>query len=119
MRHKDVLGRVGEEVAARMLRDAGVTILDRNWRCPRGELDIVASDQSTLIFCEVKTRASALFGDPAEAVDPTKASRLRLLGAMWLIAHPGGRWADIRFDVVSVLKAPGTPAKVRHIRGAI
>ncbi|MDT5371992.1 MAG: putative endonuclease [Mycobacterium sp.] len=119
MGDKDVLGQVGEAVAARVLGDAGLEVIDRNWRCARGEIDIVASDGSTLIFCEVKTRSSRMFGDPLEAVHPIKAMRLRLLACMWLADHPGGRWGDIRFDVISVLKAPGVAARVRHVRGAI
>ncbi len=64
MRAKDAVGRYGEEVAARFLLDAGLTVLERNWRCRGGELDIVATDGSALVFVEVKTRSSARFGSP-------------------------------------------------------
>ena len=62
MRAKDALGRFGEEVAAEHLRLQGLQILARNWRCPTGELDIVARDGSSLVICEVKTRRSTAFG---------------------------------------------------------
>jgi putative endonuclease len=119
MRNKDALGRVGEAIAARMLQDAGMQVIESNWRCARGELDIVAREGPILVFCEVKTRSSVTFGDPSEAVGATKAARLRTLGALWLETHPGGGWAEIRFDVVSVLMRPGTRAQVRHLKGVL
>ncbi|MCL2781483.1 MAG: YraN family protein [Actinomycetia bacterium] len=85
MRAKDAVGRYGEDVAARHLADAGLTILARNWRCADGELDIVARDGPALVFCEVKTRRSVAFGDPSEAVGAVKAARLRRLALRWLI----------------------------------
>ena len=72
MRVKDAVGRFGEQVAVEHLQDAGVTILDRNWRCREGELDIVARDGDTLVFVEVKTRSSSAFGLPAGAVSARK-----------------------------------------------
>jgi putative endonuclease len=117
VRVKDAVGRYGEQVAARHLEDAGMTILDRNWRCAEGEIDIVASDGDTLVVCEVKTRSGLAFGDPAEAVVPAKAARLRRLALRWLASHGLG-WRDLRFDVVTVLRrAEGGPL-VRHLRGA-
>lgn len=121
MRAKDALGRYGEEVAARHLVDAGLTIVARNWRCADGELDIVARDGDVLVFCEVKTRTSTAFGDPSEAVGGVKAARLRRLALRWLAEQRAGEasfWPELRFDVVSVLRAPRGPARVRHLRGA-
>ena len=117
MRLKDQLGRYGERIAAQVLLDSGLRIIDTNWRCPRGEIDIIACSGRTLVICEVKTRTSAGFGDPAEAVNATKAARLRMLATQWL-SEQTASWADIRFDVVSVLREPTGPARVRHLRGA-
>lgn len=117
MRVKDAVGRFGEDVAARELESAGLRILDRNWRCADGEIDIVAADGDTLVICEVKTRSGLGFGDPAEAVVAAKAARLRRLALRWLAAHEL-TWAELRFDVVTVLRrADGGPV-VRHLRGA-
>lgn len=116
MRAKDVLGAYGEDLAARYLRLSGLTVLERNWRCPAGEIDLVVVDGDVLVFCEVKTRSGSAFGRPEEAVVRQKAERLRGLALRWLAAHPG-RWREVRFDVVSVLWSPDAPA-VDHIRGA-
>jgi putative endonuclease len=91
-------------------------VVDRNWRCRRGELDIVALDGRTIVFCEVKTRRTATFGAPAEAVGPAKVRRLRALAAAWLTEHPDVR-GEVRFDVVCVLPQPSGPALVEHLRG--
>jgi putative endonuclease len=118
MRVKDAVGRFGEELAARHLQAAGLTLLDRNWRCRSGELDIVAADGDAIVFVEVKTRSGNGFGTPAEAVTARKLARLRRLAAQWLAEQPDGRrWADVRFDVVAVVRlAPGGP-RVEHLRG--
>lgn len=117
MRAKDAVGAYGERVAARHLTDAGLVVLDRNWRCPHGELDIVARDGPTLVFCEVKTRRGDQFGTPAEAVVATKARRIRRLATLW-IAASGLRPPEIRFDVLSVRARRSGPAHVEHLRGA-
>src|SRR5689334_23085538 len=87
-RATDAVGAYGERVAVRALEAAGMRVLDRNWRCRRGELDIVALDGRTIVFCEVKTRRTASFGAPAEAVGPAKVRRLRALAAAWLAENP-------------------------------
>jgi putative endonuclease len=117
VRAKDAVGRYGEDVAARHLLDAGLEILARNWRCREGEIDIVAREHGALVFCEVKTRSSELFGLPAEAVTRRKADRLRRLAYLWLQDNPQ-RVSDIRFDVVSVLRSSAGAAAVDHIRAA-
>lgn len=78
------LGRYGEEVAARRLAHEGLHILERNWRCAEGELDIVALDGDTLAICEVKTRSEHAFQQPTEGIDRPKADRLRRLAERWL-----------------------------------
>jgi putative endonuclease len=111
------LGSLGERIAATYLTDAGLRVLDRNWRCREGELDIVARDRDALVFCEVKTRRGVGFGLPVEAVDATKQRRLRILGRRWLAAHDEHA-PELRFDVVGVLVRPGRPALVTHLRAA-
>ena len=111
------LGRFGEQVAVSYLTDAGLRVLDRNWRCREGELDIVAREGSALVFCEVKTRRGVGFGHPVEAVTPAKQRRLRVLAQRWLAAHEEHA-RDLRFDVVGVLVRPSRPALVTHLRAA-
>ena len=96
------LGSRGEDAAAAWSEANGYQVLARNWRCRQGELDLVARRGGTVVFCEVKTRTSAAFGAPVEAVTRTKQARLRVLAARWL---EESTWAagEIRFDVVSVL----------------
>ena len=117
MRAKDVLGRFGEEVAARYLVEQGMRVVDRNWRCSVGELDIVAVDGSTLVICEVKTRRTDRFGAPVEAVTAGKAARLRRLAARWLAEHPDAHPVQVRIDVVGVLQPPRGATQVDHRRG--
>ncbi|MEE6272718.1 YraN family protein [Georgenia wangjunii] len=117
---KDAVGAYGERVAAMMLTQAGLEVLERNWRCPEGELDIVARDPAAdeIVFVEVKTRSSARFGHPAEAVVGRKAARLRRLAAAWLAAHDEHA-AGVRIDVVAVWPQPSGPARVEHLRAVV
>ncbi len=111
------LGGHGERIAAAYLSDVGLRVLDRNWRCRDGELDIVAREGNALVFCEVKTRRESGFGHPVEAVTRTKQRRLRTLAQRWLAAHDEHA-PELRFDVVGVLVRPGQPALVTHLRAA-
>lgn len=110
------LGRWGEDVAGRRLTDAGMTVVDRNWRCEAGEVDLVLRDGDVLVFCEVKTRSSAAYGHPLEAVGAAKAQRLRRLAARWLEAHDL-RPVGVRIDVVGVLLRDRGAPEVEHVRG--
>ena len=116
MRAKDALGRHGEDLAAAYLERLGMTIVARNWRCSLGELDVIARDGARLVVCEVKTRSSAQYGAPVEAVTPRKVRRLRRLALRWLdeqqIHVP-----EIRFDVIGILQpAVGRPV-LQHVKG--
>ena len=111
------LGAHGERIAAAYLTRAGLRVLDTNWRCKEGELDIVAREGPALVFCEVKTRRGLGFGHPVEAVTPAKQHRLRLLARRWLASHDEHA-PDLRFDVVGVLIRPARPPLVRHLRAA-
>jgi putative endonuclease len=115
---RDALGRWGEDLAVQHLVAAGLEVLDRNWRCREGELDVVAREpDGTVVFVEVKTRRTAAFGQPSEAVSRAKAARIRTLACRWLLHHPSGG-VPLRFDVVSVVRAPGAAPVVHHLQGA-
>ncbi|MFC7327866.1 YraN family protein [Marinactinospora rubrisoli] len=115
-RHTELLGRRGEDIAAAYLERAGMRVLARNWRCPAGEIDIVARHGGTLVAAEVKTRSSTRFGSPLEAVTAAKRARLRRLVRAWAAGRPES-YARLRVDVLSVLRAPGGRWYVRHHRG--
>lgn len=117
MAAKDAVGRHGEQVAASRLVALGWEVLDRNWRCPLGELDIVAVDHGCVVAVEVKTRRTATFGSPLEAVTPAKMARLRKLLAAWLSSQSRS-FTDVRIDVVGVTLPPAGAAQVEHVRGA-
>jgi putative endonuclease len=110
------LGEYGERLAERYLRDHGLAVVDRNWRCARGEIDLVVRDGDCLVFCEVKTRRSERFGAPVEAVDRRKAARLRRLASAWLQAHDEHP-RRIRIDVIGILRPLDGPVRVRHVQG--
>jgi len=122
---KDILGRTGEELAAQALTANGIEILDRNWRCKRGqhgqrgELDIVAREGASLIAVEVKTRSSIRFGTPAAGISQSKVKRMQRLFGQWLSEHktelPPVK--ELRLDAVAVLLEPGTDPIIEHIRG--
>lgn len=97
------LGARGEDLAAAWYVAAGYEVVARNWRCRIGELDLILRRGPTYVFCEVKTRTSAAFGAPQEAVTRTKQLRLRSLAAQWLQDAAPARAADLRFDVACVL----------------
>jgi putative endonuclease len=118
------LGSYGERMAARYLTDRGLDVLEQNWRCNLGEIDIVARDGGCLVVCEVKTRRSTTFGQPIEAVDHRKLARLRRLAAAWLAERrsagsPVAGVAGIRVDVVGVLRPRRAPCRIEHVVGAL
>jgi putative endonuclease len=80
-------------------------VVERNWRCELGEIDLVAVHERLLVVVEVKARATDRYGSPALAVDERKQRRLRRLAAQWLVEHPEHRRNDVRFDVVAVTGA--------------
>lgn len=109
------LGAYGEEVAARYLIGHGLTLLDRNWRCAQGEIDLVLTDGRVVVVCEVKTRAVAQgAGTPHEALTPTKAARLQRLAQLWIGEHGLGE-IDVRVDLVAVLRPDRGRAVVEHV----
>jgi putative endonuclease len=95
-------------LAARWYEARGYTVVDRNWRCREGEIDLVLARGTTIVICEVKTRSSTAYGTPAEAVTRTKQLRLRRLAVRWVDAHEV-RPSSLRFDVAGVV---GTTVEV-------
>jgi putative endonuclease len=93
-----------------------MVLLDRNWRCDAGEIDLVLRDGQVLVVCEVKTRSSVAFGSPVEGVTEQKAERLRRLADRWL-EHRGIRPREVRLDLVGVLVPRSGPPEVEHVRG--
>ncbi|MDV2475885.1 YraN family protein [Rhodococcus zopfii] len=109
------LGALGEDLAAEFLESIGMTVLERNWRCRYGELDLIARDGAVLVFVEVKTRTGLGYGSPAEAVTQAKADRIRRLAGLWL-AGQETRWRRIRVDVVTVLVGESSAPMITHLK---
>jgi putative endonuclease len=116
MHAKDVLGRDGEQAAARYLERSGLRILARNWRCSEGEIDIVAAERRALVVCEVKTRSSTRYGTPIEAITRTKQRRLRRLAVCWLAAN-GVLFDEVRIDAIGLTRDPAGGFTIEHVRG--
>jgi putative endonuclease len=114
MAAKDELGRRGEELAAAHLIAQGYRLLDRNWRCEIGEIDLVLEHGPETVFVEVKTRSGTGYGHPFEAVTVVKLARLRRLASLWCERHGAARRA-IRIDAVSVLASPGGAPVIEHL----
>lgn len=109
------VGRAAETFAARWLQARGLHILARRYRCPDGEIDIVARDRRTIVVVEVKARTSAAFGAPEESVDRIKRKRLRAAARHYLWASGLGG-CPVRFDVLAIAVTDGraTPRWIRH-----
>lgn len=113
------LGRWGESFAARHLQQAGYCVVERNYRCPEGEIDIVARLGSQWVFVEVKTRRGDRYGAPEDAVTAAKAARLLRIGESYLQEH---QLVDVnwRVDVVAVeLDRAGALLRIDHIENAV
>ena len=121
MNARAAFGRYGEELAARSLTEAGMTVLERNWRCPHrerhGEIDILAADGDALVVCEVKSRTEGGGEHPMAAVTARKTERLRRLAECWLADHGGPPPGGVRIDVVGVVLPARGAARVEHVRG--
>ncbi len=115
------LGRIGEQLAAEHLSRRGFEIVERNFRTRWGELDIVAFDGHTLVFCEVKTRRLSHAGaEPLDAVHMRKRSQVRKMAGQWLLERTDRPYADvIRFDAIGVtFDSVGTLVRIAHVEDA-
>lgn len=120
MANKDDLGRAGEDRAARYLEARGYDVLDRNWRAPGGELDLIVARTGELVIVEVKTRRGSAFGHPFEAIDARKRSRLWRLAIGWVAAHPDqvqGR--RVRIDAIGITGPDPATAALEHLEDVV
>jgi putative endonuclease len=117
----NTLGSWGEQLATEYLCALGWAIVERNWRCSAGELDIVALEPvlgqlPRVVVVEVKTKAGDRFGPPLEAITQAKLKRLRELATRWVYEHPD-IGSGLRLDAIGVMKLPGHAPQVSHIKG--
>lgn len=112
------LARRGEDRAAEYVEELGWRVLERNWRCREGELDLVSHDAATdtLVFVEVRTRSGTGFGHPLETITFAKAARLRGLAMAWLQAHDV-RARNVRVDAIGLVLPPDGSEDLTHVRG--
>jgi putative endonuclease len=110
------IGALGERLAVEHLQSLGLRVLQRNWRCRYGELDVIAVEGATVVFVEVKTRTSDAFGGVAQAVSPVKVRRLRRLAGLWL-AQQDRSGAGVRIDVIGVRIGRTRVPELAHLRG--
>lgn len=108
------VGRYGEDRAADFLKRLGYSIVERNWRGPSGEIDIIARDADALVFAEVKTRTRLGYGHPFEAITESKVRRMRMLAAQWCQSHKISG-PQIRLDAISVLLVNGR-VTIEHLK---
>ncbi len=120
-KHKQALGRMGEDLAAAYLQKKGYRLLERNYRCRLGEIDIIAVDGDILVFIEVRCRSSVQFGFPQESVRRFKQARVRKI-AQYYLQGAGARLAKagrMRFDVLALLfNRDNELYRIEHIQNA-
>ena len=117
--NKREVGQRGERIAAAHLRHLGYHVMETNYRCARGEIDIVAEEGGELVLVEVRTRLGAGSEVPEESIGARKSAAMRRLAESYLQAHPE-RGFSCRLDVVAVNLAPsGFPLRVEHIQNAV
>lgn len=110
------LGDFGEELAAKYLHTLGYTILEKNYKVKIGEIDIIACDQKTLVFVEVKTRSSSIYGMPSQAVNFHKQQKI-LKTAQWYLNQTNQNEKICRFDIIEVLREKET-YRINQIKNA-
>ena len=108
------LGKWGEDLAADYLQRKGYTIIERDWKSGKRDLDIIAQDGNVIVFVEVKTRRNRLFGEPEESVDYHKLQNLQQAISHYVkFKHIH---QEIRFDIISIVGTVGTDPNIQHIQ---
>jgi len=115
-KRKQILGREGEGIAERYLRKKGYRLLQRNYRCPIGEVDLIALDRRVIVFVEVKTRTDDSFGSPLESVHPLKQRKM-IKAALFFLHQHRLHDREARFDVVGI-SFEGEKPVVEHVQNA-
>jgi len=116
--NKQSLGKYGEEYTARLVQEAGLRIIARNYRCPKGEMDIIARDDETLVFIEVRTRQSSFRGWGEESITQKKAQRLQAIASFYVLQQGYKSWPSMRFDVVAI-RWIGENPEIKWIKAAL
>lgn len=118
MENRQSLGKSGEDFATRLVIESGLSIITRNYRCPKGEMDIIARDGEALVFIEVRTRRSAIRGWGEESITPKKAQRLQAIASYYVLQKGYSSWPCLRFDVVAIRWRAESP-EVNWVRAAL
>ena len=116
MARKDDVGRRGEDCAAEYLVRCGYTLIERNWRCSQGEIDLIVARGGDVVFVEVKTRSGTGYGHPFEAITVAKLARLRRLAGAWC-EQTALSARRIRIDAIAVIARSGQEPLVEHLEG--
>ena len=118
MTYQKHIGKSGEQIAAQYLADKGYQVIEQNYHAAYGEIDLIALDEGTVVFVEVKTRTSETFGLPEESITPTKMARLQNTALMWMQAHPDAP-DDWRIDVIALqVDRQSNSVDLEHFIGA-
>lgn len=110
------LGQNGEQIAQLFLKNKGYKILFTNYRVQHMEVDIIALHKDTLVFCEIKTRTSKIFGNPEDAVTKRKQQHLKICAEYFLLKYP--QYTQLRFDIISIIANQYTTEEIFHIEDA-
>jgi putative endonuclease len=113
---RQIFGREGERIAERYLSKKGYRLVERNYRCPVGEVDLIVLDRRVIVFVEVKTRRHERFGVPLESVHTRKQQKM-IKAALWFLSDHKLHERDARFDVVGISFGGQEPV-VEHIENA-
>ena len=111
------IGKIGEDLAANFLIEKGYQIIERNYRFSHGEIDIVAKQNETLVFVEVKTRNNLEYGEPEYAITKNKQRQVRKMAELYLYDKDISD-TDCRIDVITILLKKKTEYKINHIENA-